>query len=251
MKSITKKISLLLVFSAVLFLSSCLDSGKGSYAGNAEYSYITLDAASNTVYARTISGHYITSERIKLLSPETIAFISYQIDFDESQQSTIFEDGRELIVYHATIAGEPVVASQSQIRIMDAPEAPIEYFENIFNPIFTSNKYFGDRWLFPYQAKMKKGDTAKISFYKGTEEDSSDSSSNEVIIDIRLTISGQAEAGATEMLVEDYVVANFSDLRRMYGGSDKENINLKFRFYRKANSDQLFTLPEAYPMQLN
>lgn len=250
MKSITKKISLLLVFSAILFLSSCLDSGKGSYAGNSEYSYITRDAISNAVYARTISGHYITSEKIKLLAPGSIVFVSYQINFDEVEQSIIVEDGRDVIVYHAIIPGEPVVANQSRISLMSAPDAPIMHFENIFNPIFASNKYFGDRWLFPYQVKMKKGEDIKIEFYKGTEDDSSSSSDDDLIIDVRFTKSGEAEAGATENVVEDYVVANFSDIRSMFEGRDKDKVNLKFRFYRKANGEDLFTLPDVYSMQL-
>ena len=248
MKSITKKISLLLVLSATLFLSSCLDSGQGSWTGNEEYSYITRDEITNIAYARTLSGYFITSEKIKSYPEGTVAFISYQIDLDDEAQRTMIGESQNIIVYHATLAGEPTKVDQTTIKFMDAPEAPIVHFENILSPIFASNNFFGDRWYFPFQVKLKKGEEVKANFYKATNE--SETSSDEIIVDIRLTKFGQAEEGATEKLEGDYAVVNFSDLRMMFEGSDKEFLNLKFRFYRTDNKDELFTTTESYPIQL-
>ena len=56
MKSTTKKIGMLFMLSAMLLLSSCLKSSQGSWAGDGEYSYIAIDEATSTIYARTISG---------------------------------------------------------------------------------------------------------------------------------------------------------------------------------------------------
>ncbi len=248
MKSITKKISLLLVLSATLFLSSCLDSSEGSWAGNEEYSYITRDAATNTVYARTIAGYFITSEKIKTYPEGTIAFISYQINLDDEAQRTLIGEKQNMNVYHATLAGEPVIADQTTLKFSEIPEAPIVHFENLMNPTFASNNYFGDRWLFPYQVKLKKRETMKANFYKVPNE--GETSSDEVIIDIRLTKGGAAEEGASEKLTGEYVVVNFEDLRMMFDSSDKDIINLRFRFYRTANKDELFTTSDRFPLQI-
>lgn len=253
MKSTTKKIGMLFMLSAMLLLSSCLKSSQGSWAGDGEYSYIAIDEATSTIYARTISGYFITNEKIKTFSPGTIVFLSYQIDLDNEAERTMIGDNNNVTVYHATLAGEPdVVAEQSTIHLMEAPEMPIVYFENIFSPLFASNIYFGDRWLFPYQAKVKKGENLKVSFYKADVDDTTSLTSDYVIIDIRLTKEGEAEEGAEEKVVEDYVVVNFTQLRAelnmMFG--DKDKVNLKFRFYREANEDKLVTLKDSYALQL-
>ena len=49
MKSITKKITLLLALSGVLFLSSCLDSGSPHYIGNDEISYTYTKITKDTL----------------------------------------------------------------------------------------------------------------------------------------------------------------------------------------------------------
>ena len=225
-----------------------INSGQGSWFGNEEYSYISRDETTSTVYARTISGYFITSEKIKSYPEGTVAFISYKIDFDDEAQRTMIGESQNIIVYHVTLAGEPVKVDQTTIKFMDAPEAPIVHFENIMNPTFASNNFFGDRWLFPFQVKLKKGETVKANFYKATNE--SETSSDEIIVDIRLTKFGQAEEGATEKIEGDYAVVNFSDLRQMFDGSDKEILKIKFRFYRAANKDEIFTTSEVYPLQL-
>lgn len=248
MKSITKKISLLLVLSATLFLSSCLDSDAGSWAGNEEYSYITQDPATNLVYARTIQGYFITSEKIRsFFSDGDIGFISYQINFDEAER-TMIGDQKNIIVYHADLAGEPVKVAQTKVKFESVPDAPIVHFENIMTPIFSENTYFGDRWYFPFQVKLKKGEKVKANFYKVPDE--GETSSDEVIIDIRLTKSGEAEDGATDKTVADFAVADFSDLRMMFEGSGKKELNLKFRFYRTINKDDLYTTTEIYTIHL-
>lgn len=222
-----------------------INEGKESWVAKEEYSYITRDEVTNIVYARTISGYFITSEKIKIIPIGTIAFISYQIDFGEAKQTII---GNNTIVYHATLADETVIVDQTPVKFMEIPEMPIIYFENILNPTFASNAYFGDRWFFPFQVKLKKGETVKANFYKAADEIGM--SNDEVIIDIRLTKNGEAEDGATDKVVVEYIVADFSDLRMMFEGSDKNELKLKFRFYRTLNKDDLYTTTEVYSLQL-
>lgn len=248
MRLITKKISLLFMLSAVLFLSSCLDTGKGSYAGKKEYSYIARDQTTSLIYARTISGNLITSEKIKTLSPGSIAFLTYEIDLEKAEQ-TMIGFNNNVIVYTAVLGAEPTIAEQSRLRLTNAPEAPAIHFENIFYPpTFSSNDYFDDRWLFHYVVKLKKGETVKADFYTTTET-ASNGDSNEIIIDIRLTKSGDADNGPAEM-IEEYVVADFSDLRSMYKESGKDNIKLKFRFYKATKENELYTTSDTFTMSL-
>ncbi len=248
MKSITKKISLLLVLSAVLFLSSCLKSGEQSYIGNEEFSYITQDDKTGTIYARTLGGYFITSEKINLLTPGTTAFLTYQIT-EETEKIVTGENGN-VTIFKSAMGAEPISISQSTLMFTDAPNVPIVYFENLIKPIFTSNEYFGDRWLIGYTANVKKGENMKVNFYKTNVEASTANTNEEVIIDVRLVKSGEAESGATDKLETKVVTANFSSLRAMFKGSDKEKINIKFRFYRTANKEEIYTTSEIFSMQL-
>ena len=153
MKAITKKISLLLMLSAVLFLSSCLDSGSNSYIGNEEYSYITSSQTSGTVYARTLAGYLITSPKIQQLTPGTAAFLTYQVT--EETPTVALEDN--MIAYKVNLGGEPIVIDQTVLQMTTAPDVPAVNFESIMDPLYAQNQLFGDLWLFPYTYKSKKG----------------------------------------------------------------------------------------------
>lgn len=248
MKSITKKLSLLFALSAVLFLTSCLDSGDNHYIGDNEYSYIVLDETSGTVYARTLGGYFITSEKINSLSPGTTAFITYQIT-DETETITL---DNKLTVYKATLGAEPTLIDQSRILMGEAPEDATMKFESLLEPIYSQYEYFGDRWLFPYTYKAKKGETIKVSFYKSDVTDTEATSNDDIIIDVRLTKTGTPEAGAETKLMGNYVAANFSDLRSILTHDEsigEGKVNLKFRFYRNDTED-LYTSTRTYQIHI-
>ena len=135
MKAITKKLSLLLMLSAVLFLSSCLESGSNSYIGNEEYSYITSSQTTGTVYARTLAGHLITSPKISQLSPGTAAFLTYQVT-EETERVTL-EDN--LVVYKVNLGAEPKSIDKTVLFQGSAPEMPVVKFESLMEPLFASN----------------------------------------------------------------------------------------------------------------
>ena len=133
--------------------------------------------------------------------------------------------------------------------------------ESITNPdvtIFTKNgmvkrtnlnDFIISRYSKFYMAiNLKKGETSKVSFY--LEPDEFDSSSDEVIIDVRVTKGGVAEEGAAEKLTGDIVIANMSELRTMFAGSEAEELKIKFRFYRSTNKDELYTSQQAYTIKL-
>ena len=249
MKSITKKISLLLVLSAVLFLSSCLDSGEQSYIGNQEYSYITRDEASGTIYARTLSNYFITSPKISLLTPGTTAFLTFQVT-EETERISI---GENVNIYKVNLGGEPIEIDQTPLQSGSAPqvETPV-FFESLMEPIYAENEYFGDRWLFPYTFKAKKGENFSVKFYRDSQSESENSTNNEVIIDVRLEKMGSAESGAAEKLEGNYITANMSVLRNILAndaGTDGK-VNIKFRYYRADQPAELFTSNKFYSIRI-
>lgn len=244
MKTMTKKFSYLLILSAVLFLSSCLDSGENSYIGDNEYSFITQDTKTGTVYARTLGGYFITSEKIGLLTPGSTAFLSYQVT-EETEKLSL---GENAFVYKTTTGAEPILIKQTMLQLSAVPEVPAVYFESLMKPIFAQNEYFGDRWLFPFTYKIKKGENVSVKFYKASTEEPN----GDIIIDVRLEKMGTPEAGATETLQGDYVAANMSQLRNQIvaDASEGKKVNVKFRYYRADQQGSLYTSNETYSIYI-
>lgn len=246
MKSITKKISLLLILSAVLLLSSCLDSGSNSYTGTQEPCYITIGSA-GIVYARTPANYLITSPKIKELRPGTIAVISYQVRNQEDETVKVDDNA---IAYIVELGGEPVTLDQTSLTLGYAPEVPVVKFENIMTPIYAQNLFFGDLWIFPHTFKVKKGQRAKVSFYQTSEEDAK-AADSDVLIDVRLEKLGTPDNDTADKLEGNNIVADFSVLRTML--ADKANsqgkVSIKFRYYR-SDMDKPYTSYDTYYMHI-
>ncbi len=235
MKSLTKKISLLLILSATLFLSSCLDSRGRHYTGNLELSYVT-EGDFGVIYARTLAGYFITSPKISQLTPGRITRISYQVKPDEDKQTVVDMDpvGNTIMAFEAEVNPEVEHLEHTTLNLSTAPtDNTGERFESFMDPIFASNIYFGDRWIFPYTYKAKKGESAKVSFYLASDEDAKNAYSD-VLIDVRLEKLGSAENDAIEKIEGDNIVADFSEIRLMFAdkANQEGNINIKFRYYR-------------------
>lgn len=248
MKSITKKISLLLLLSTTLFFSSCLDSGDSSYYGNDEYSYITQSDAGR-IYARTASSYLITSAKINTLTPGTIALLTYQVD----EESEIIKLDEYTNLYNVRLGKEPIILNQESIQLRSAPEEedPM-FFESIIAPpawVINSSEYFGDRWPFTLQYKAKKGENVKVSFYRVPEDELPENLNADVLIDIRIKKSGTPDSDANnEQLIQDLVVANMSQLRDISSnidgqesasGQGTKDLRIKFRFYRADKKGEL------------
>ncbi|MGV8964169.1 MAG: hypothetical protein ACOH2V_12435 [Candidatus Saccharimonadaceae bacterium] len=240
----TKKFSFLILLSSVLFLSSCLDSGENSYIGNKEFSYITQDTKTGTVYARTLAGYFITSEKIGLLTPGSTAFLTYQV----TEETEIIPIGDKVNIYKVITGAEPITIDQTILQSSVAPDVPGVYFESLMEPIYASNEFFGDRWMFPYTYKSKKGENVSVKFYKSTTVESN----GDIVIDVRLEKMGVAETGASDIIHGDYVSVNMSLLRNLVvvdaGGA--KNVNLKFRYYRADKQGSLHTSDKIYSITI-
>lgn len=239
MKSITKKIRLFLMLSAVLFLSSCLDSGSETYVGTEEYSYITQYG--NTVFARTAGGHNITSEQMILLDPGSTVLLSYSI----TEETETIEMGENEIIYKVNLGSEPKKLDQSALQPFAAPVTDTVYFENIINPptwATNSSAYFGDRWPITYHYKAKKGENIRINFYKVSEEDLPENFNDDVLIDIRIEKYGVPEVGAKSELKTDLIVANMSSLRGTPSDTESQEykqLKVRFRYFRSDKEGEL------------
>ena len=244
MKTITKKFSYLLLLSVILFLSSCLDSGQNSYIGDKEYSFITQDTKTGTVYARTLADVFITSEKIGLLTPGSTAFLTYQV----TEETEKFSLGDNVYVYKVITGGEPISIDQTLLQLSTVPTVDPVYFESLLEPIFAQNEYFGDRWLFPYTYKSKKGENVSVKFYKS----STVASNGDIIIDVRLEKSGNPEAGAADIIHGDYVSANMSLLRNIIvaDADGGKKVTVKFRYYRADQQGQLYTSNKSYSIYI-
>lgn len=245
MKAITKKISLLLMLSALLLLSSCLDSGSNSYIGNDEYSYITRSQSTGTVYARTIAGYMITSPKIQQLNPGTAAFLTYQVT--EDTPKAIVDDN--VTAYKVDLGAEPKTIDKTILFPGNAPEMPIVKFESLMEPVFARNEYFGDLWLFPYTYSIKKGETVKVQFYKAEKDPSDINNTTDVLIDVRLVITGTPEANASSKIEGKYITVDMSSLRMLMADEADAggNLNIKFRYYR-SDYEGLYTSAKTYSM---
>lgn len=244
MKSMTKKLSLLLMLSAVLFLSSCLDSGSNSYIGSEEFSYVTRSQSTGTVYARTLAGYMITSPKIQQLNPGSGAFLTYQVT--EETEKVALENN--LVAYKVDLGAEPVSIDKTLLFHDGAPDAPVVKFESLMEPVFARNDYFGDLWLFPYTYSIKKGENVKIYFYKADKEQIENTTAD-VFIDVRLVKTGTPEDGATEKIEGKYITVDMSSLRMIFADEADAagNLNIKFRYYR-SDYEGLFTSSKAYSM---
>ena len=128
----------------------------------------------------------------------------------------------------------------------NAPNVTGVNFETLMEPLYASNEYFGDRWLFPYTYKIKKGESVRVSFYKA-EQESSESKVSDVLIDVRLEILGTPEDGASVKTEGDYIVVDMSALRLIAGDEvdSSGNLSIKFRYYR-ADDDKIHTSNKTY-----
>lgn len=210
-----------------------------SYIGYDEYSYI-IQSDMGRIYARTASGYLVTSERINLLTPGTVALLSFQVD----EETEIIKLDDNVNLYKVRLSKEPITLDQETLQLRSAPvvEEPV-FFESIIAPptwVTHSSEYFGDRWPFTYQFKAKKGENASVSFYQVPKDKHPENLNADMLIDIRLEIFGTPQENAQEELKNDLIVANMSrilptpsedDDTSDLNNTETEKLNIKYRYF--------------------
>ncbi len=238
-----KKIVLICsILTMGFMLSSCLDSGDQSYTGVMQFSYVTMDN-SGFIYARN-EGGFITSESIRMLSPGNCYFLSYT--WNSENGMTQSDDGFN--IFNVLLTDEPEPVPSTTLVMSDAPAEAGTPFYKFSSPYYSSDKYFGDFWAFSYQWKKKKGEEARVDFYKSSE---TTETSGEILIDVRLSKTG-TPTETTETIENGIIAVNMSYLRNLLqtsGETETKDVPIRFRYYIKGQSE-LFTDPYKYSMKI-
>ncbi len=224
-----------LFFSIVIMgfmLSSCLESGDQSYAGVMQFSYVTMDN-SGFIYARN-EGGFITSESIRMLSPGNCYFLSYT--WNSENGMTQSADGFN--IFNVVLTDEPEPVPSTTLVMADAPAEVGTPFYKFSSPYYSRDEYFGDFWAFSYQWKKKKGEEARVDFYKSSE---TTETSGEILIDVRLSKIG-TPTETTETIENGIIAVNMSSLRNLLqtsGETETKNVPIRFRYYIEGGSEPI------------
>ncbi len=232
----------IMLLAATLLFSSCLGEGSNNYS---DTTVVYIDSHAGSVYGKTLTSRLITSSQIQLMTPGTFKFLTYAWD-EEYGTSTI----GEMEVDNVVITRDPVDVSRKMLSLAAPPEVEEpDLFLDISNPYYANNKlYLGDHWLFEYAYEAKKGQDASIQFYM---VDDPQLGENEVLLEIRLVLDGEPDAGASLTSQTDIVAINMGPLRSLLEGESqaKRDVKIHFQYHRKG-SDDLYKIPTAYIYQV-
>jgi hypothetical protein len=227
-----KKVILFLsVIGMSLLMTSCLGEGSRNYS-ETSVAYIAME--NGLIYGRTLTGRFISSTQMQSMVPGTFKFMNYS--WEEEYGTTPLGN---YSVDNVVVSGNILDISRTSLYMTDAPEDDTpDHFLGINPPMYAADEiYLGDHWLFEYAYEAKKGESARVDFYL---RDDADESSDEIVIDIRLSITGTPEAGASTTQISDIVALNMAQLRAMYEGSSStstKELKIRFKYYLKDKSD--------------
>lgn len=228
------------IIGVLFFMTSCLGEVSNNYA-DTTFVYIDSDMI-GTTYGKTISAYprLITSDEMMMMNPGTIKLLSYS--WDESYGTRPLSlDGQTIQADAVRLSGDKVDVDQTYVILSELPEEEeSESFLQLDDPVFSqSPEFMGDNWIFAYSYNLPKGQTAHVEFYKREDAEGT----NNIIIDIQLTFSGNAE-GSTKERKTEFLALDMSSLRYQYeGGSSTQtkDLNIKFSYNREDRTEPVLT----------
>lgn len=236
-----KKIYLLIsVLTLTLFLSSCLDEGSRNYSESSVV-YIDMDMTSGKIYGKSLTGRLIIANEMLLMQPGTFKFLSYS--WDESYGTTPIADTN---IDNVVISGEPQDVTRKAMLLSSPPEVEEpDMFLAVSEPYYVNNdRFLGDNWLFEYAYESRKGETAEVQLYN---VDDPELAENEVLLEMRLVIGGEAETGASLTSKTEIIAFSMAPLRALHEGMSQSNRDLKIRIqYYKKGMDEPVEIPRTY-----
>ncbi len=238
-----KKFYLLVsLFAFTLIMTSCLGEGSRNYSETTVV-YIDIDLASGKTYGKTLTGRLITSNEIQLMLPGSFKFFNYS--WDEAYGTTLISQSS---VDNVVISGDPVDISRTPLSLSEPPvvDEPVTFLA-MGEPYYVNNEqYLGDHWLFKYAYETRKGESAHVQFYK---VDDSELLENEVLLEIRLVITGTPEEGASLTSKTDIVAVNMGPLRSYFEamGQSRKDVKIKFQYHQK-NRTEVVKMANTYLM---
>lgn len=236
-----KMMFFLSIIGVSLLMTSCLGAGSQNFSEPA-IAYIARDNASGLVYARTSSGRFITSSQIQTMLPGSFKLFYYS--WEESyglatiENTTVYKD--------VIISGNSYDIPTTRVLTNPVSEVKFKPFVGISQEVYYADNqtYFDDHWILEYAYKAKEGENPIVSFYLREEESES---RDEVVIDIRLSLSGTA-TGTSETNKSAMVAVDMAPVRAKYSAMEtgsSRRMSVKFNYYVEDNDTEL--LLGSYP----
>lgn len=223
-------------FVITVWLTSCLN-GENSQSYTNTYGYVTTGTDYNT-YVRTSSGDAVSWSGISsdVSSGQCITF-SYSTDY-----SIINTYYTAATTHKIQSKMTPIVAtSGTPININDS-----NFVTSTTVKMFSEDEWFGNNYFLALGLKKYKDVTVTPSFYyslanssRGTDLDVTDfdASSDSVIVDIRLNVSGSSSTKVQATDTIAYAV-NLSNIRTLFNDNGFKDVSIPiyFRFHPSATT---------------
>lgn len=224
----------LIIIASGLVMSSCLGDTSRSYAQKLDYVYITYEGG--ITYGRTLTNRLITSNEIEMMMPGTFQSMNYSFE-EENGVTSISIGGQIFQVDNVDINGTPDPIDKYGFSSMPYDIETSAKFIVIMPYAIDNPIYFDDHWIIECVYSIKKGEKLeRISFYINEE---SESSLNEVKIDVMLEISGTPETNATPTTQASVVALDMARIRSQFGGTsltEEKALKIKFNYNKVENS---------------
>ena len=227
----------LIIIASGLLMSSCLGDTSRSYTQPLDYVYITNDGG--LTYGRTLSNRLITSNEFLMMMPGTFQSMSYS--YEEVNGVTPLQIGGQTFqLDNIDLNGTPVEIHKYGFSSMPYDLKTSDKFLGVIpllNYAIDNPIYFDDHWIIECAYSIKKGEKLeRISFYINDE---SQTSLNEVLIDVMLEITGTPETNATPTSEVTVAALDMERIRNQFGGtslSEEKKLRIKFNYNKVENS---------------
>lgn len=253
-----KKVILFLsVVIAILLMTSCLKDGGNNYSDQG-FVYVDYDDR-GTVFGKAINPQYrnvrlITNNSMMTMQRGEVKYMAFSWDEDYGA-TTISIGGQAAQADNVQPIGSAIDIRSTYLFMTPQPEEEDQAaFDDIAMPIFHPDQSFmNDLWIFEYAYTAKKGQTAKVEFFKRNDLNEN----GEIEIDIQLKLTGTPE-GTSDQRVGDAIAVNMNQLRSLspQGNDTGKKLKIRFKYLKKSGSNvEEVSLPSnqqpAYEWQLS
>ena len=225
----------LIIIASGLLMSSCLGETSRSYAQPLDYVFITYEGG--ITYGRTLTNRLITSNEIDTMMPGSFQSMNYSFE-EENGVTPIYIGGQIYNVDNVDIKGTPDLIYKYGFSTMAYDLKTSDKFLGVIPYAIDNPIYFDDHWIIECAYSIKKGEKLeRISFYINDE---SQTSLNEVLIDVMLEITGTPETNATPTSEVTVAALDMERIRNQFGGtslSEEKKLRIKFNYNKVENSN--------------
>ncbi|MDR2815334.1 MAG: hypothetical protein LBB62_01320, partial [Proteiniphilum sp.] len=184
-----KLILFLCVIGATLLMTSCMEEGSNNYT-ESSFVYLETDDLGNT-YGKTFSRYspmrFITHSSMMAMQTGTFKVMAYSWS-EENGTTPLMVSGQNVQADNVQPISKVIDIPRTLLTMKELPEQENPTgFDEIVAPLYSDYRNFmGDHWVIEYSYTAKDGEEASVEFYKREGE----TEKGEIVIDIRLTLSG-------------------------------------------------------------